>query len=109
MAASASGRFSDLLHGLTGPEVTLGQLIGALNERGHALLVLLFVVPFLQPLPLPGVSTVLGAVVAVVGLQMALGRPPWLPQRLRRHALARSTLERLTHAADRFLKRFEKI
>src|SRR5687768_14564795 len=74
------------LAGDAGTGLSLGELLGRLSERGHALLVLFLVIPFLQPIPLPLFSTAVGLTVALIGLQMALERPPWLPSRLaRRH------------------------
>ena len=104
-----SYRFAELEKVAQGHQVTLGQLMASLNERGHALLALFLVIPFLQPVPLPIVSTIFGLAVAAVGTQMALGKPPWLPQRLRRHQLATATLLKISGAARRLLTRFERL
>src|SRR5688572_27033379 len=92
-ASRLSYRFAEMLAAARGQQVTLGELVSSLNERGHAILALFLVIPFLQPVPLPIVSTIFGLACSAFGVQMALGKPPWLPERLRRHALARATVE----------------
>ncbi len=108
-APRLSQRFAGFAAAATGHRVTLGELVGTLSERGHALLALFFVVPFLQPIPLPGISTVFGVAAGLVGVQMALGRPPWLPRRLRERTLATSTVLKISRAAQALFSRFERV
>ena len=61
---------------------TLREVIGVLAGRAYDLLMILLVLPFLLPVSLPGLSTPFGLAVAVIGMQLALGRLPWLPRRL---------------------------
>lgn len=62
--------------------VTIGSLVHRLGERGLGLIVVVLSIPFVQPLPMFGLSSVIGAVVMVVGLAMALEKSPWIPQKL---------------------------
>ena len=62
--------------------VTLREVLGLLHGRGYVLLLMLLALPFCQPLPLPGLSTPLGLIIAIIGVRLALGHKPWLPQRL---------------------------
>ena len=61
---------------------TLREIVGVLAGRAYELLMILLVLPFLLPVSVPGMSTPLGLAVAVIAAQLALGRLPWLPQRL---------------------------
>jgi len=63
--------------------VTIGDVVSKLRGRAYLLLVVLLTLPFLTPLPLPGLSTPFGLVVAFIALRLSLGRRPWLPARLR--------------------------
>jgi hypothetical protein len=92
-----------------GEVVTLAGVLTRLGERGHALLAFILVVPFLQPVPLPGFSTVAGIAVALVGLQLALGRPPWLPRRVGERPIPHPTFVRIVGAAERLFRRFERL
>jgi hypothetical protein len=111
--AGGGGALSRLLHelaeGSQGEDLTLRLLLRALGERGHAMIAFVLSVPFLQPIPLPGVSTLFGLAVAAVGLQLAIDRPPWLPRRLADRPLPRHTFVRLAHGAERLFRRFEHL
>lgn len=62
--------------------VTLREVIAVLQGRAYNLLMLLLALPFLLPVPLPGLSTLLGLVIAAIALRLVLGQKPWLPERL---------------------------
>ena len=59
---------------------TLREIIAVLSGRAYELLMILFVLPFLLPVSVPGTSTPLGLTVAVIAVQLAFGRLPWLPR-----------------------------
>lgn len=91
-----------------GKTVTARVLVDHLSTRGHALLAFFLVIPFLQPVPLPGVSTPFGAAVALLGLLMALGRPPWLPKRWLDHELSSGLVIKIVRSGQRLLQRTER-
>jgi hypothetical protein len=62
--------------------VPLHEVIGVLQGRAYLLLLVFLALPFCTPIPLPGVSTPFGLVVAFIALRLALGLKPFLPQRL---------------------------
>ena len=106
-------RLSQLLARLAeaarGQHVSLGVLIDALEGRSDALMIFILTVPFLQPIPLPGVSTVFGLAIAVLGIQLARNRPVWLPRRLRDRALPRDLVERICVKGNALSLRFEHL
>ncbi len=56
--------------------VTLGEIADKLRGKGLVFLTLVCVLPFMQPIPIPGLSTVLGFVIILQGIGLAfLGRP----------------------------------
>ena len=65
-----------------GRPATLREMIGILGDRAYQLLLMLCTLPFLLPVSLPGTSTPFGLAVAIISLQLAFGRLPWLPSRL---------------------------
>lgn len=69
-------------HIAEGP-VTLDQIITHLEGRAFLLVVILLALPFMTPIPLPGLSTPFGLVIALIALKMSLGQKPWIPRRLR--------------------------
>ena len=62
--------------------VSLREVVVVLQGRAYTLLMLLLALPFLLPVRLPGLSSLLGLVIAVIALRLTLGQKPWLPQRL---------------------------
>jgi hypothetical protein len=62
--------------------INLGDVIFLLDERAHTFLLLLLSLPFVQPIPLPGLSTPFGVAIAFLGISFLIGQKPWLPARL---------------------------
>ncbi len=62
--------------------VCLREVLEVTHGRGFNLILILLAFPFCTPIPLPGVSTPFGLVIAFIGLRLALGQKPWLPARL---------------------------
>lgn len=76
--------------------VSLGGLIDALEDRAYAILILVLAVPNIVPNPVPGLSGVMGVPLALICLQMALGRTqPWLPGFIARRSVSREGFRRV--------------
>jgi len=76
-----------------GERITLGEMAEAFGDRAFGLLILLLCLPGL----LPGMASVFGTPMLILGIQMGLGfRKPKLPGFLARQSLKRSDLLRLT-------------
>lgn len=88
--------------------VSARLLLERLAGRGHALLALFLVLPFLQPVPLVGLSTPIGLAIALLGVFMALGKPPWLPKKWLVKELPQSVVLRAVGAGRRLLQRAER-
>lgn len=87
--------------------VTLRELIAVLEGRAYDLLLLLLALPFLVPVPLPGLSTVFGLVIAVIAARLMIGQRPWLPARMLDTKLPEKFFPLLLGSARRILKAFE--
>lgn len=83
--AKAPRRLSVEIEGLLGvvseQPITLRQIIGVIQGRAYTMLLILLSLPFLLPLPLPGLSTAVGAIIFLIGLRLSLRLHPWLPDR----------------------------
>ena len=71
------------------------------------MLLLVIGLPLLAPLPLPGVSTLFGFVVLVLGARLALGRQLWLPRKILQRQLSARFISTLLTAAGRALRWLE--
>jgi len=103
-----SDQLEEILELATGETVQVRVLLDHLAVRGHALLAFFLALPFLQPIPLPGVSTPFGLAVALIGILMALGRPPWLPQRWQERALPTRLVVRIVRTGQHVMARAER-
>jgi hypothetical protein len=96
-----------LIAGFATRPVTLREVIVVLQGRAYNLLMLLLALPFLLPVPLPGLSTLLGLVIAFIALRMTLGQKPWLPDRLLDRELPPKFFPTLLSGARRVLRFLE--
>jgi hypothetical protein len=88
-----------------GERISLGDMAEAFGDRAFGLLSLLLLLPGL----LPGMASVFGTPLLILGVQMGLGmRVPKLPRILARQTIKRSDLLRLASASSKGLKRIER-
>ena len=87
--------------------VRLREVIALLQGRAYLLLMLLLSLPFLLPIPMPGLSFLLGGVIAVIALRLTLGQKPWLPVRLLDRELPPKFFPTLLAGASRVLRLLE--
>ncbi len=89
-------------------EFTLHEVIQQLRGRAYLLLVILLALPFITPIPLPGLSTPFGFAIAFIAARLALGRRPWLPKKILRRRLPPGFFGRVLRAAHRIVRWMEK-
>lgn len=106
-APRLSDELAFLLHEFEIESVTLREVIRVLHGRAYDLLLLLLALPFLVPVPLPGLSTAFGTVIAVIAARLMLGQRPWLPAKLLDTKLPPRFFPKLIGATRRVLRAFE--
>lgn len=97
------------IDGLPPDQLSLDALLDQFGPQGLLLLTALLTLVFLIPVSIPGVSTVFGAGILLVGVSRLLRRPLWLPARLRTRQLP---ADRLRQALDRgmvWVARLQKV
>ena len=103
-----SQSLAEILAGESAAGVTLNQLLARTEGRGLHLVIIILCLPFIAPVSVPGVSTVLGPVIALLALQLTLGRPPSLPGRVGNRVLPPSVRKILLGGGVKFLRIVEK-
>jgi len=89
---------------------SIGDMTHAVGEKGFGLLLLVLSLPSALPIPAPGYSTPFGIVIALIALQMLLGRQVlWLPVRLQRIRIKPSMAHKMIGAASKFLRTMEQV
>ena len=89
--------------------LTLGEAFASFKESGFVFICVLQALPFLQPVVLGPIATALGLSLAVLGWQMARGRPsPWLPAKVAGWAPGPAVWRRLFTVATKVLGFFRR-
>ena len=113
-AASADTILAVLRRLGQGPEherATVGELLAKLDERGHALVLLLLAAPNLTPGPsMPGFSTIFGVPLCIVAYDMIMGRRALrLPRFLARISIPRRRITGFIGKLEPLLRRIERV
>ncbi|SCZ11399.1 exopolysaccharide biosynthesis protein [Microvirga guangxiensis] len=105
----SNARTSQILLALAsqpGERLTVRDIMGVLQDRAFALLIVLLGLPNCLPMP-PPIPLVCGLLLALVAIQIVFGRDaPWLPGQLMNRSLARTDVER---AVGRAMPAFRKL
>jgi len=98
------------LHARAGDRaVPLREVIFVLRHRAYLLLIILLALPFVQPVPLPGLSTPLGLAIVLIALRMSLGQRPWLPMRIQRAKQPAGFFGKVLTLTERLLRVLESV
>lgn len=103
---SVAERLAAAIHNLPGSSVTLHEIRDLIGRDGLMLLVAFLSLVFLIPVSIPGVSTVFGGGILLIGLCRLFGRDLWLPRPVGRREIA---ADRLKGALHRGLRTFQKL
>jgi len=96
-----------LLKHADGKPISMGQMIEVLQDRGHAVLIILLTAPFVA-IPIPGFSTIGGMVILFIAASLTLGMKPWVPGFVRRREISNDGLKKLVHAVHVVFGKIEK-
>ncbi len=103
--APISRLIAEVVERCPGERITLGEMAEAFGDRAFGLLILLLCLPGL----LPGMATIFGTPMLILGVQMGLGfRQPRLPGFIARQSLKRTDVMRLSSGSSKWLGRIEQ-
>ena len=103
---SAADKLEAAIHALPGGTVTLAQVRDLVGSDGLMVLTAFLTLVFLVPVSVPGVSTVFGAGILLIGVSRLFHLELWLPKRIERRVVA---TERLRSALERGLVWFRRL
>jgi len=86
-------------------DLTIQDIFDVFGPHGHYVLMLFMILPFLQPIPLFGLSTAFGLLIATVCLFAYLRKPPWVPKRWTRLVISAKTVSRIAEGSERIFER----
>ncbi|SIQ31590.1 Uncharacterized conserved protein [Rhizobium sp. RU20A] len=104
----SSDALAEVIATIKGERVTLRDILAQMGESGLLLLCGLLSLPFLVPVSIPGVSTVFGIGIVLIGIAITLNRLPWLPSRLADKPLDAEKLVPVLEKGLGILRRFDR-
>lgn len=85
------------------------DFIAIIGDQSHWLLILFLTLPFLQPIPLVGLSTPVGMLICFIALLKFWGKKPQIPEKLGQRKISRAILLKTSEVALKFWRRLENI
>ncbi len=107
--ASLGEQLASIIEQLPEDSITLGELLDVFGDEGLLLLTALLTLVFLIPVSIPGVSTVFGGAILLIGVSRLFGKPLWIPRRLRDKALPAAKLRPALTGGMSWVRRMERI
>ncbi|MFC0253042.1 exopolysaccharide biosynthesis protein [Massilia consociata] len=104
-----SHRLRSLVRSLPRSGITLSELLHQVGSDGLLILTTLLTLVFLIPVSIPGVSTVFGAAILLIGMSRLFGRELWIPGRLKHRVIATRKLRPLLRKALRWMQKIERV
>ena len=107
--ASLRTQLEAIIERLPRGSMSLGELLAVIGDEGLLVLSILLTLVFLIPVSIPGVSTVFGAAILLVGISRLSGRPLWVPRKLAERQLPADRLRPALAAGMSWVQRLERI
>ncbi len=104
-----SQRLRTLVRSLPRTGITLSELIHRVGNDGLLLLTALLTLVFLIPVSIPGVSTVFGAAILLIGLSRLFRRELWIPSRMKHKIIGTRKLRPVLRKALPWLQKIERV
>jgi hypothetical protein len=108
-AESLGDQLERIIEDLPVDKLSLGEILERFGPQGLLLLSALLTLVFLIPVSIPGVSTVFGAAILLVGVSRLFNRPLWLPSRIRERSLPAERLRPALTKGMTWVRKLEKI
>ncbi len=106
---SLSATLIEVSGSIDGESVTLRRLFELIGEQGLLLFCMFLTIPFLIPVSIPGVSTIFGLAIILIGVGILLNRLPWLPSRLMERELKTADLKPAFERGAQIFARLDRV
>ena len=87
-------------------DLTLSKLFQVFGNDSHYVIILFLILPFMQPIPLFGLSTPFGFLIGVVAWLAYVKKPPFVPMRWKQKIMPAAVVLKIAHG---FTTLFDKI
>jgi len=93
----------------TDQTVTINKVIQQTEGRGIYFVMILLCLPFISPVPVPGLSNIVGIIIVVLAVKLALKLPPRLPRILGEKEFSSKNSPKILSWTEKILHSLEKI
>jgi hypothetical protein len=107
--ASLGEKLERVIKNLPESEVTLIEIMDSIGHDSLMFLTIFLSLVFLVPVSIPGVSTVFGTAILLIGVSRLINRKLWLPGRIANRTIASEKLAVVLNRALLWFRRLEKI
>ena len=84
--------------------ITFNEIVSILGHSSNYIIILFLVAPFLQPIPLFGLSSVCGLLVFFSGFRIVIDKPFFLPRFAKRMAISQQTVQKICRWLERLFE-----
>lgn len=84
---------------------SLQDIFDVLGSEGHFVLITFLIIPFLQPIPLLGMSTPFGILISGIVALSYFNKPPWLPKVWAKKRIPASTVSKIAEGSERVVEK----
>jgi len=103
-----SAALTDTARSFASETVSVRELLAHIGEQGMLMFCIFLIIPFLVPVSIPGVSTVFGLLITLIGVGVTANRVPWLPGRLMEKRVPTTHLARAFEQGASLVARLER-
>ncbi|MBA2404662.1 MAG: exopolysaccharide biosynthesis protein [Bdellovibrionales bacterium] len=91
------------------PEITLEKLVDHLKDEALVVVCLIAILPFMQPIPIPGLSSLLGFITLMQGISLMCLRKPLLTKKMKGMKISHERFEKIFKVAQKFTHITDKL
>ncbi|MEN4012571.1 MAG: exopolysaccharide biosynthesis protein [Chloroflexota bacterium] len=107
--ASLGDKIEQVIQEMPPNEVTLIEIMDIIGNDSLMFLTIFLSLVFLVPVSIPGVSTVFGSAILLIGVSRLFSRKLWLPEKIARRTISAGKLAPVLNRALIWFRRLEKI
>lgn len=90
-------------------DLSLREIFDIFGADGHYVLITFLILPFMQPIPLFGLSTPFGILIISVSILAYLNKPPWIPAKWAQKQVSAKTVSKIAEGSERIFEKLNKI
>lgn len=106
---SAGEKLKMAIDSLPPEGVTLAEILDLIGQEGLMLFTAFLTLIFMVPVSIPGVSTVFGAAILLIGISRLFGRSLWLPRSIEKRTISTDALRVALNQGFVWFHRLERV